>query len=231
MRHRRGCRFPADARRRSVRGVQQPGGQTHEDPLIALWLNSHVLLNPANDLSKPLANFGKPKLYPGAIEVKMRYEMTRMRAIHDAAAAAGLGSRVRVVKGICLDGFQDDIYGLAWGKEKYGSLAWLDTMGGGLSPAYYLRPANPHGMDTTDKVFQQLEEARVGVAGSLIKLRNILLAMGQSTINGYEGGPHNDIKPAEAGRKPCRSPTARTHACRCCWPAPGRTGPTAAARR
>ncbi len=165
------------------------------------WVNSVVLLNPANDLSKPLANFGKPNLYPGAIEVKMRYELTRMRAIYDAAAAAGLGSRVRVVKGICLAGFEDEIYGLAWAKEKYGSLAWLDTMGGGLSPAYYLRPDNPYGMDTPDKVFQQLEQARTGVAGSLIRLRNILLAMGQSTINGYEGGPHNDLKPTEAVAK------------------------------
>lgn len=165
------------------------------------WVNSYVLLNPANELSRPLANFGKPNLYPGAIEVKMRHEMTRLRAIHDAAAAAGLGSRVRVVKGICLDGFQDDIYALAWAKEKYGSLAWLDTMGGGLSPAYYLRPDNPHGMDTTDKVFQQLEDARVGVARSLIKLRNILFAMGQTRLVGYEGGPHNDLKPSEAVAK------------------------------
>ena len=169
------------------------------------WLDSYVLLNPANDLSKPLANFGKPNLYPAAIEVKMRYELTRLRAIHDAAAAAGLGSRVRVVKGICLAGFEDEIYGLAWAKEKYGSLAWLDTMGGGLSPAYYLRPANPNGMDTTDKVFQQLEQARVGVATSLIKLRNILLAMGQSRIVGYEGGPHNDLKPSEAVAKAVRT--------------------------
>jgi hypothetical protein len=161
------------------------------------WVDSYVLLNPGNDLSKPLASFGKPNLYPGAIEVKMRYELTRLRAIYDAAAAAGLGSRVRVVKGICLAGFEDEIYGLAWAKEKYGSLAWLDTMGGGLSPAYYLRPDNPNGMDTTDKVFQQLEQARVGVGTSLIKLRNILLAMGQSQITGYEGGPHNDLKPTE----------------------------------
>ena len=155
------------------------------------------MLNPANDLSKPLASFGKPGLHPGAIEVKMRHELTRLRAIHDAAAAAGLGSRVRVVKGICLAGFEDEIYGLAWAKEKYGSLAWLDTMGGGLSPAYYLRPNDPYAMTTTDAVFQQLEDARTGVARSLIKLRNILLAMGQSTINGYEGGPHNDLKPTD----------------------------------
>lgn len=164
------------------------------------WFNSYVALNSSNDLVKPLTQFGKPGMFALPAEIKIRYEFTRMRAIYDAAVAAGLESKVRVVKGICLAGFQDEIYGLMWAKEKYGSIAWLDTMGGGLSPAYYLRPRDGRegNMTTVDAVFYELELARGDIAKTMIKLRNILLMAEQSTINGYEGGVHNDLKPTQA---------------------------------
>lgn len=163
------------------------------------WFNSYVALNPANDLVKPLASFGKPGMYALPAEIKVRYEISRMRAMYTAAVNAGLEDRVRIVKGICLAGFQDEIYGLLWAKEQYGSIAWLDTMGGGLSPAYYLRPRDGRewNMTTPDAVFDELELARGDIAKTMIKLRNILLMVGQSTINGYEAGPHNDLKPSQ----------------------------------
>jgi hypothetical protein len=57
---------------------------------------------------------------------------------------------------------------------------------------------DPKGLDTTDGIFAQLEDARVQLGWDLIKLKNTMLTLGLSSVNGYEGGPHNDQKHTQA---------------------------------
>lgn len=158
------------------------------------WVDSWLSLNPDHELVAPMTSYGKVNEWPGPIMIKARYEMTRLHALYQAALNAGIASRVRLIKGICLAGFDDDIYALAWAKEKYGSLAWLQDTDGGIAPAYYMQPANPWNLDTTDRIFSELEQARGQIGWDLIKLKNTMLTLGLSTVNGYEGGPHNDLK-------------------------------------
>lgn len=158
------------------------------------WVDSWLSLNPDHELVAPMTGYGKADEWPGPITIKARYEMTRLRALYQAAVNAGIAGRVRLIKGICLAGFDDDIYALAWAREKYGSLAWLQDTGGGIAPAYYMQPANPWNLDTTDRIFAELEDARGHIGWDLIKLKNTMLTLGLTTVNGYEGGPHNDLK-------------------------------------
>lgn len=156
------------------------------------WYASFVALMPTHELVAPLANYGPAGRYAEPGQVKTRYEMTRMRAIYEALAAKSLDKRVSVVKGVQLDNFWYELPALAWARERYGSLDWLGS--GGLSPAYYMKPAVPANIHSVDDVFTGLDASRVQIARQLIKLRNATISLGQPTLRGYEAGPHNDEK-------------------------------------
>lgn len=159
----------------------------------------YIYWNPANELVAPttvVTFFDDPR--PNVRQVKAKWEMREgLRKLYDAAVSAGVQDKVRIVKGIQLDGgesWYNERHGLAFALEKYGSLSWLFANGGGLRPAIYLqpRPGQQAAFATADDVFTELEVVRGNQQQWIIWWSNMLATFGQDALATYEGGPHTD---------------------------------------
>lgn len=164
------------------------------------WWNSYVYLDPTNELVRPLTQFGQANQWDDPQMVKPRYEITKLRELYNAVVATGTQAQARIVKGVQLDGgvgWYYELPALGFAKEKYGDLDWLFNNGGGLFPAYYVRPrdAQDQDMDTVDQFFTEMEFQRADLQPQLLKWSNALRSFGQTHLGAYEGGPHNDQKP------------------------------------
>lgn len=158
---------------------------------LATSFNSYIHLNLSHSLTARLTAWGNPNTYPTAYIVKERWELSRLKVIYDAIAAASQTANIKAVMGVQV-GASTTPGVLAWAKQVYGSTAWIDS----VAPAYYAYPANSAAMTTVDAVFQQLEADLPAKLASLLRQRNGAKTFGVR-MTAYEGGPHTHSKPNE----------------------------------
>lgn len=150
---------------------------------------SCVFLSPNHALCAQVSGGWWTPEYPTAYYVKLRYELTRVRAIWAAALAAGATSRIEVVQGAWLAQFFNNMPLLTWAYQQYGGLSWLHS----LCPAFYADAENNNAMTTVDAVFAELEANWPNVAQRAQHWANVLASWGLP-MPAYEGGPHTHIK-------------------------------------
>lgn len=178
------------------------------------WFGSYIYLDPTNELVAPSTSItfaDDPRPNPRGI--KCKYEMREgLRPIYNAAVFVGCQDKIRIVKGIQLDGgesWYNERHGLAFALDKGWGLGWLFANGGGLRPAVYLRPDPAHvnagDLNTVNGVFIEMEARRVDVKPWIIFWTNMLGTLGQEAVDTYEGGPHTDYTPNSTVRTAVRS--------------------------
>lgn len=182
--------------------------------LDATWFESYIYLDPANELCVPATSVtfsDNPRPNPRGIKAK--YEMREgLRPIYEAAVFVGCEDKIRIIKGIQLEGDEswfNERHGLGFALDQGWGLSWLFANGGGLFPAIYLRPDDGHvdagDLDTVDGVFDELEDRRVDVRRWVTFFTNMLGTLGQEAVDSYEGGAHTDYTPNSTVRTAVRS--------------------------
>lgn len=166
------------------------------------WYNSYLYLDPSLEVCQPVESIGIAawEKYTDPQGIKTKMEMLQLREIYSAAAELDVLDRIAIVKGVQLSGgigWYYERHGLIFAMDKWGSLDWLFNNGGGLRPAYYVRPdeGDDNNLTTEDAVFAEAEQNRVAIKAELMKWVTMLRAFGQTKIAAYEGGPHHDRKP------------------------------------
>jgi PKD repeat protein len=147
--------------------------------------DTSIYLDPSNALVAPVTTYYTADQWPIALQVKGRYEVSRARRVWLSADSLGQADRVRVIYGVWMDNYFNSVDSIAWAAEQYGDVSWLYAM----TPALYLRPANPGACTTVDEVFNQLEDAKTAILPRALLWGNLMRSWGMHLV-AYEGLEH-----------------------------------------
>lgn len=147
--------------------------------------DTYIIGDTAHMLAENLADYHQPEPNTTANYIRIRYALTRARAIWTAINALGATDRVKVLLGTQGDNTFNYVPCLVWAKEQYGDLNWLYAM----PPATYAEPATPASIASEDDVFSQLDTDMTEIMEKMLRWNNLMLTLGMRPLS-YECGPH-----------------------------------------